>query len=139
VALLSRLTAQFHFHLVAVLSKLQALCSCTSLEQSCLVTKAAPWPQPSALLEAALPPRVKQVCCPAALQVLRYWPKDAGRNKGDPWFAAVVTDYEEDTGAHILTYQFGTQKEEKERVSLGMKRQDELRVSLTSAQLSPAH
>jgi hypothetical protein len=31
-------------------------------------------------------------------QVLRYWPKDAGRNKGDPWFAAVVTDYEEDTG-----------------------------------------
>eukprot|EP00775_Hariotina_reticulata_P007723 gene7723-7922_t len=62
-------------------------------------------------------------------RVLRYWPKDAGRNKGDPWFAAVVTDYEEDTGAHILTYQFGTQKEEKERVSLGMKRQDELRLT----------
>lgn len=64
------------------------------------------------------------------LQVLRYWPKDAGRNKGDPWFAAVVTDYEEDTGAHILTYQFGTQKEEKERVSLALKQPSELRVSL---------
>lgn len=61
--------------------------------------------------------------------MLRYWPKDAGRNKGDPWFAAVVTDYEEDTGAHILTYQFGTQKEEKERVALALKRPDELRVS----------
>lgn len=31
-------------------------------------------------------------------------------------------------GAHILTYQFGTAKEEKERVSLGLKRADELRV-----------
>jgi hypothetical protein len=61
--------------------------------------------------------------------VLRYWPKDAGRNKGDPWFAAVVTDYEEDTGAHILTYQFGTQKEEKERVALALKQPSELRVS----------
>jgi hypothetical protein len=60
--------------------------------------------------------------------VLRYWPKDAGRNKGDPWFAAVVTDYEEDTGAHILTYQFGTQKEEKERVALALKQPSELRV-----------
>jgi hypothetical protein len=24
-------------------------------------------------------------------QVLRFWPKDAARNKGDPWFTAVVT------------------------------------------------
>jgi hypothetical protein len=24
-------------------------------------------------------------------QVLRYWPNDANRNKGDPWFTAVVT------------------------------------------------
>eukprot|EP00879_Flechtneria_rotunda_P028404 GHRR01030511.1.p1 GENE.GHRR01030511.1~~GHRR01030511.1.p1 ORF type:complete len:241 (+),score=71.84 GHRR01030511.1:663-1385(+) len=61
-------------------------------------------------------------------KVLRYWPKDAARNKGDPWFSAVVTDYEEDTGAHILTYQFGTQKEEKERVSLALKKADELRL-----------
>eukprot|EP00879_Flechtneria_rotunda_P020348 GHRR01021399.1.p2 GENE.GHRR01021399.1~~GHRR01021399.1.p2 ORF type:complete len:152 (+),score=37.22 GHRR01021399.1:1957-2412(+) len=61
-------------------------------------------------------------------RVLRYWPKDAARNKGDPWFSAVVTDYEEDTGAHILTYQFGTQKEEKERVSLALKKADELRL-----------
>lgn len=37
-------------------------------------------------------------------------------------------DYEEDTGAHILTYQFGTQKEEKERVALALKRPDELQV-----------
>uniref|UniRef100_A0A383V4K7 Uncharacterized protein n=1 Tax=Tetradesmus obliquus TaxID=3088 RepID=A0A383V4K7_TETOB len=62
-------------------------------------------------------------------KVLRYWPKDAGRNKGDPWFAAVVTDYEEDTGAHILTYQFGTQKEEKERVALALKQPSELRLT----------
>ncbi|KAF6263284.1 hypothetical protein COO60DRAFT_1671076 [Scenedesmus sp. NREL 46B-D3] len=62
-------------------------------------------------------------------RVLRYWPKDAGRNKGDPWFAAVVTDYEEDTGAHILTYQFGTQKEEKERVALALKQPNELRLT----------
>jgi hypothetical protein len=68
-------------------------------------------------------------CNLSLLQVLRYWPKDAGRNKGDPWFAAVVTDYEEDTGAHILTYQFGTQKEEKERVALALKQPSELRVS----------
>lgn len=61
--------------------------------------------------------------------MLRYWPKDAYRNKGDPWFSAVVTDYEEDTGAHIVTYQFGTQKEEKERVSLALKQPNELRVS----------
>jgi len=39
-------------------------------------------------------------------------------------------DYEEDTGSHILTYQFGTQKEEKERVALSLKRHDELRVGL---------
>lgn len=60
---------------------------------------------------------------------MRFWPKDAYRNKGDPWFNAVVTDYEEDTGAHILTYQFGTHKEEKERVSLALKQPNELRVS----------
>jgi len=28
---------------------------------------------------------------PVCPQVMRYWPKDAGRNKGDPWFTAVVT------------------------------------------------
>lgn len=39
------------------------------------------------------------------------------------------TDYEEDTGAHILTYQFGTQKEEKERVALALKRPDELQLT----------
>lgn len=60
--------------------------------------------------------------------MLRYWPKDAARNRGDPWFPAVVTDYEELSGAHILTYQFGTPREEKERVSLSLKTADELQV-----------
>jgi hypothetical protein len=27
-------------------------------------------------------------------QVKRYWPADAAKNKGDPWFNAVVTDYD---------------------------------------------
>jgi hypothetical protein len=44
-----------------------------------------------------------------------------------------LADYEEDSGAHILTYQFGTQKEEKERVALSLKRPDELQVSVTSS------
>lgn len=30
-------------------------------------------------------------CQHVVCQVLRYWPKDANRNKGDPWFTAVVT------------------------------------------------
>ncbi|KAF8056843.1 hypothetical protein HT031_006187 [Scenedesmus sp. PABB004] len=68
-------------------------------------------------------------------KVLRYWPKDAARNKGDPWFTAVVTDYDEATGVHILTYQFGTQREEKERVSLGHKTHDELKFTGESVDL----
>ena len=28
------------------------------------------------------------------MQVKRYWPADAAKNKGDPWFTAVVTDYD---------------------------------------------
>lgn len=46
-------------------------------------------------------------------------------------------DYEEDTGAHILTYQFGTQKEEKERVALSLKRPDELQVRAARGLLLP--
>jgi len=27
-------------------------------------------------------------------KVKRYWPEDAAKNRGDPWFTAVVTDYD---------------------------------------------
>ena len=27
-------------------------------------------------------------------QVKRFWPDDAQKNRGDPWFTAVITDYD---------------------------------------------
>ncbi|KIZ02225.1 hypothetical protein MNEG_5731 [Monoraphidium neglectum] len=51
-------------------------------------------------------------------KVKRYWPDDAAKNKGDPWFMAVVTDYDPVLKIHVLTYSLGTQKEEREDVNL---------------------
>jgi hypothetical protein len=49
--------------------------------------RAAPESQPQT--PRAPPPRR-----PKQPQVKRYWPEDAAKNKGNPWFNAVVTDYD---------------------------------------------
>ncbi|GBF95555.1 hypothetical protein Rsub_08536 [Raphidocelis subcapitata] len=51
-------------------------------------------------------------------KVRRYWPEDAGKNKGDPWFTAVVTDYDPSRRVHVLTYSLGTSREEREDVDI---------------------
>lgn len=62
-------------------------------------------------------------------KVLRFWPGDAARNKGSPWFPAVVTDYNELTGIHTITYGFNTTKEEYEEVTLSALDESALKVS----------
>ncbi|KIY94981.1 hypothetical protein MNEG_12982 [Monoraphidium neglectum] len=53
-----------------------------------------------------------------AAAVKRYWPADAAKNKGDPWFNAVVTDYDPVQKVHVLTYSLGTQREEREDIDI---------------------
>eukprot|EP00877_Chromochloris_zofingiensis_P008793 jgi/Chrzof1/4167/Cz14g01150.t1 len=62
-------------------------------------------------------------------KVLRFWPGDAARNKGSPWFPAVVTDYNELTGIHTITYGFNTTKEEYEEVTLSALDESALKVT----------
>jgi hypothetical protein len=59
------------------------------------------------------------------------------RRDRSPWFTAVVTDYDEATNMHVLTYQFGTVREEREDVRLGDLAPEVVQVRVAGAVMLP--